>query len=97
VARGVEYAWEQCWEDYVFLKIYGCWHVVLGAGIFAGKNFKAKTGIFAAEPSGDAVLERTRNCALFERVVDGMRHSNWPPMLQTLPEDPETKGAGSSL
>lgn len=88
-ARGVQYAWEQCWEDFVFMKICGLWHTVLGAGIFAGKNFKEKTGIFAAEPSDDSILERKRNCLLFSQVVDDMRHSNWPAMLQTLPQDPE--------
>lgn len=87
MARGVQYAWEQCWEDFVFMKIHGLWAGMLGAGIFAGKNFMEKSGIFAAEPSEDSILERKRNCQLFSRVVDDLRHSCWPAMLHTLPED----------
>merc|ERR1711920_879455 len=87
VERGVEYAWEQCWEDFVFMKIHGLWAGVLGAGVFASKNFKEKAGIFAEEPSDDAISERTRNCVLFSRVVDDLRHSNWSAMIQTLPQD----------
>lgn len=89
VARGVEYTWEQCWEDFVFMKIHGLWAGMLGAGMFAAKNFKEKSGIFAAEPSDDSILERKRNNALFSRVVDDLRHNSWPAMLQALPEDPE--------
>lgn len=87
VARGVEYVWEQCWDDFVFMKIHGLWAGMLGAGIFANKNFKEKTGIFAVQPSDDSILERKRNCMLFSQVVDDLCHSNWPSMLQTLPED----------
>lgn len=89
VTRGVEYAWGQCWEDFVFMKIHGCFAVLLGGGMFANKNFKEKSGIFAPEPTEDAVLERTRNCALFSRVVDDLRHSNWAAMLCAMVEDPE--------
>ena len=81
------YGWEQCWADYIFMKIHGLWAGMLGAGIFAGKNYKERTGIFAAEPSDDATVERRRNCALFSRVVDDLRHSEWPAMLEALPED----------
>eukprot|EP00746_Dinoflagellata_sp_MGD_P136808 gnl/MRDRNA2_/MRDRNA2_70676_c0_seq2.p1 gnl/MRDRNA2_/MRDRNA2_70676_c0~~gnl/MRDRNA2_/MRDRNA2_70676_c0_seq2.p1 ORF type:complete len:492 (+),score=78.02 gnl/MRDRNA2_/MRDRNA2_70676_c0_seq2:73-1476(+) len=89
VARGVEYTWEKCWEDFVFFKIHGLWAAMLGAGMFAAKNFQEKTGIFAAEPAEDAITERTRNNLLFKNIVDDMRHSNWPAMLQALPEDPK--------
>ena len=43
--------------------------------------------MFAAEPSDDALQERARNNLLFSQIVDDMRHSNWPAMLQALPED----------
>ena len=58
-----------------------------GAGIFADKNFKEKSGIFAAEPSAGDREERARNSVLFERIVDDMRHSGWPALLQALRED----------
>jgi len=90
VARGVEYCWKQCWEDFVFMKIDGLWRGMLGAGVFAGKHFKAKAGIFSAEPPEDAILERKRNNILFSQVVDDLRHTSWPAMLQTLPEDTES-------
>mmetsp|Transcript_80600 Transcript_80600/g.224279 ORF Transcript_80600/g.224279 Transcript_80600/m.224279 type:complete len:467 (-) Transcript_80600:207-1607(-) len=89
VARGVEYGWEQCLEDFVFVKIHGAWAAMLGAGIFAAKDFKGKTGIFAAEPSDDSISERKRNSALFSRVVDDLRRSSWSAVLQALAEDPE--------
>merc|ERR1712097_244881 len=88
-ARGVEYTWEECSEDFVFMKLHGLWAVCIGAGIFAGKNFQAKTGIFAPEPSEDEITERQRNCLLFAQVVDDLRHSKWTDMLRSLPEDPE--------
>ena len=81
------YTWDRCWEDFQFMKVHGLWAAMLGAGVFAGKNFKEKAGIFAAQPPDDAVAERRRNNALFLRVVDDMRHSNWPAMLRALPED----------
>mmetsp|Transcript_95638 Transcript_95638/g.279680 ORF Transcript_95638/g.279680 Transcript_95638/m.279680 type:complete len:453 (+) Transcript_95638:29-1387(+) len=93
LARGVssaEYSSEQCWADFVFMKLHGLYAGVLGAGLFAGKNFQAKAGIFAAEPSADAVLERERNSALFTRVVDDLRHSKWAGMLGSMAEDAET-------
>ena len=88
VARGVkDYAWENCWEDYVFMKIDGLWRGMLGAGIFAVKNFKEKSGIFAPEPTEDAIVERKRNNLLFIQVVDDMKHSNWPDIIKALPVD----------
>ena len=69
------------------MKVHGLYGGMLGAGVFAGKNFKEKASIFAVQPPDDAVLERTRNCALFSRVIDDMRHSNWPEVLAALPED----------
>ncbi|CAE7450469.1 unnamed protein product [Symbiodinium natans] len=87
-SRGVDYALAQCWEDFVFMKIHGLYAAMLGAGIFAEKSFREKAGMFAVEPSEDAISERRRNCALFSRIVDDLRHSNWPVVLQDLPEDP---------
>merc|ERR1712196_638357 len=42
--RGVEYPWEQCLEDFALMKIHGCFAALLGGGVFAGKNFKEKSG-----------------------------------------------------
>eukprot|EP00935_MAST-01C_sp_MAST-1C-sp1_P002025 g2025.t1 len=89
------YAWEQCLEDFKFMKIHGLWAAMLGAGIFAAKNFKEKSGIFAAEPSDDAIQERKRNNLLFTQIVDDLRHSGWPAMLQALPEDGGGGGGGA--
>ncbi|CAD7925635.1 unnamed protein product [Amoebophrya sp. A25] len=81
------YSYEQCWDDYVFMKIHGLWAGALGGGLFAGTNYHAKTGIFAPEQADDAILERERNSVLFSRIVDDLRHSEWPAMLGRLPED----------
>eukprot|EP00929_Paragymnodinium_shiwhaense_P098097 TRINITY_DN59630_c0_g1_i1.p1 TRINITY_DN59630_c0_g1~~TRINITY_DN59630_c0_g1_i1.p1 ORF type:complete len:468 (-),score=81.71 TRINITY_DN59630_c0_g1_i1:270-1673(-) len=87
VARGVTYDLKQCWDDFVFMKLHGLFAGCLGAGIFAGKDFKAKTGVFAEDISEDSIAERARNNVLFSRVVDDLRHSNWLAGLEEMPED----------
>ena len=90
VSRGVEgYSLTQCWQDFIFMKIAGLWAGILGAGMFASKNFSEKSGIFAAQPAEDAIAERKRNSLLFSRIVDDLKHSNWSQMLKSLDEDAE--------
>ena len=41
---GARYAWQECWDDYVFMKIHGLYAGMLGAGIFAAncKEFQGE-------------------------------------------------------
>ena len=87
VQRGVEYSWDRCWGDYVFLKATG----MVGAavvGVFSSRQLEQQAGPFAPEPAA-ADLEASRRWdAYVGRVAKDLKHHDWASVLEALPEDP---------
>lgn len=85
--RGVEYSWDRCWSDYVFMKATGLVGPAV-VGIFSSRQFDGKAGYFSPEPSASDVAERGKFNAYVGRVAKDLKHHNWVSVLEALPEDP---------
>lgn len=88
VAQGVDYSWDQCWDDFVFLKGSSCFAGVV-VGFFASSHFKAKSAYFAVKPKEDALLEAEKYNLCIGRICEDLCQSNWAAVLRALPEDPD--------